>query len=96
MKVPDLQLVIDVLDEDAGLADVEDTRGRTYQLPTEWLPGAADGAGYRVSVQGSAVTFTPAPDAARQLRERSKQTLLDFSDEHDGDEHDGNPAGGRA
>ncbi len=91
MKVPDLQLVIDVLDEDAGLADVEDTRGRTYQLPAEWLPGAADGAGYRVSAQGGAVTFTLDPDAARALRERSKQTLLDFSDEHDD-----SPAGGRA
>ncbi|GGL09232.1 hypothetical protein [Deinococcus radiotolerans] len=96
MKVPDLQLVIDVLDEDAGLADVEDTRGRTYQLPAEWLPGAADGAGYRVSTHAGAVTFTPDPDAARALRERSKQTLLDFSDEHDSGEQDDSPAGGRA
>ncbi|MFD1731473.1 hypothetical protein ACFSC4_11040 [Deinococcus malanensis] len=32
-------LVVDVLDEDAGLADVEDSQGRTYQLPAEWLPG---------------------------------------------------------
>ncbi|AWT34619.1 hypothetical protein GCM10008956_30730 [Deinococcus arenae] len=83
MNVPPELLVIDVLDEDAGLADVEDSRGRTYQLPAEWLPQAADGAGYRVNVQGASVTFTPDVDAARQLRERSKQTLLDFSDEHD-------------
>ncbi|MFK7600665.1 hypothetical protein ACI3L1_00495 [Deinococcus sp. SM5_A1] len=74
-------LVIDVLDEDAGLADVEDTRGRTFQMPAEWLPAAADGAAYRVDVVGGTVTFTPDPDGARVLRERSKQTLLDFTDE---------------
>ena len=77
---PDI-LVIDVLDEDAGLADVEDSRGRTYQLPAEWLPGAADGTAYRVHPGQGGVTFTPDPDGARALRERSKQTLLDFSDE---------------
>ncbi|PTA67081.1 hypothetical protein [Deinococcus arcticus] len=80
MHAPPLLLVIDVLDEDAGLADVEDSQGRTYQLPAEWLPGAADGAGYRVEEAGGALTFAPAPDAARLMRERSKQTLLDFSD----------------
>lgn len=74
-------LVVDVLDEDAGLADVEDTRGRTYQLPAEWLPGVQDGAAYRVEVGTGGVTFTPDPDGARILRERSKQTLLEFSDE---------------
>lgn len=77
---PDI-LVIDVLDEDAGLADVEDSWGRTYQVPAEWLPGAADGAAYRVQTGPGGVTFTPDPDGARALRERSKQTLLDFSDE---------------
>ncbi|WP_102127742.1 hypothetical protein [Deinococcus planocerae] len=76
-------LVVDVLDEDAGLADVEDTRGRTFQLPAEWLPGARDGAAYRVSVTARGVEFTPDPDGARLLRERSKQTLLDFSDAPD-------------
>ncbi|UBV42848.1 hypothetical protein LAJ19_01055 [Deinococcus taeanensis] len=81
MPVPDTLLVIDVLDEDTGLADVEDLQGRTFQVPAAWLPGAADGAGYRVTVRGEQVTFTPEPDAARLLRERSKQTLLDFSDE---------------
>jgi hypothetical protein len=74
-------LVIDVLDEDVGLADVEDLRGRTFQLPAEWLPGAADGAAYRVTGHAGTLTFTPDPDGARTLRERSKQTLLDFSDE---------------
>ncbi|MVN87883.1 hypothetical protein GO986_14065 [Deinococcus sp. HMF7620] len=79
MSVP-LLLVIDVLDEEAGLADVEDSQGRTYQLPAEWLPGAADGAGYRADLQGQTLTLSPFADAARLLRERSKQTLLDFSD----------------
>ncbi|MFC5849788.1 hypothetical protein [Deinococcus petrolearius] len=82
---PDI-LVIDVLDEDTGLADVEDSRGRTYQLPAEWLPGAADGAAYRVHPAHGGVTFTPDPDGARALRERSKQTLLDFSDEPQGED----------
>ncbi|MFB9993480.1 hypothetical protein ACFFLM_16050 [Deinococcus oregonensis] len=79
-------LVIDVLDEEAGLADVEDLQGRTFQLPAEWLPAAADGAAYRVNVQAGHVTFVPDADGARLLRERSKQTLLDFSDEHNSDE----------
>lgn len=76
-----LLLVIDVLDEDSGLADVEDSQGRTFQLPAEWLPGAAEGAAYSVQVSPGGVNFTPAPDGARLLRERSKQTLLEFSDE---------------
>ncbi|GAA5439341.1 hypothetical protein ACFQDE_08415 [Deinococcus caeni] len=80
---PENLLVIDVLDDDAGLADVEDLRGRTFQLPAEWLPGAADGTAYRVTLSGGQVTFTPDPHGAARLRERSKQTLLDFSDEHD-------------
>ena len=83
---PPLLLVIDVLDEDTGLADVEDDRGRTFQLPAEWLPDANDGAAYHAHATGTAVTFTPAPDGARLLRERSKQTLLAFSDEHGSDE----------
>lgn len=74
-------LVIDMLDEDAGLADVEDSAGRTFQLPAEWLPGAADGAAYRAEARAGQVTFTPDPDGARRLRERSKQTLLEFADE---------------
>jgi len=78
-------VVVDVLDEEAGLADVEDARGRTYQLPAEWLPGAMDGAAYRVTVGAEGVTFTPDPDGARLLRERSKQTLLEFSDEPETD-----------
>lgn len=77
----DSLLVVDVLDEDTGLADVEDERGRTYQLPAEWLPGVHDGAAYRVTVTAAGVSFTPDPAGARLLRERSKQTLLDFADD---------------
>jgi hypothetical protein len=80
---PTLLLVIDVLDEDTGLADVEDELGRTFQLPAGWLPDAHDGAAYVAQAWGATVTFTPAPDGARRLRERSKQTLLDFTDESD-------------
>lgn len=84
-------LVVDVLDEDAGLAEVEDTRGRTYQLPAEWLPGVHDGAAYRVHVTGEGVHLTPDPGGARLLRERSKQTLLDLADEPGTDEHGARP-----
>lgn len=79
-------LVVDVLDEDAGLAEVEDSRGRTYALPAEWLPGVTDGAAYRVGGGAGQLTFTPDPTGARELRERSKQTLLDFADEPGADE----------
>ncbi|MFD1731474.1 hypothetical protein ACFSC4_11045 [Deinococcus malanensis] len=41
----------------------------------------ADGAAYRVTVQEGGVIFTPEPGGARALRERSKQTLLDFQDQ---------------
>lgn len=82
----DTLLVIDELDEALGLAEVEDSQGRQFQLPAEWLPQAADGASYRVSVQGGQVQFVADPGAAAELRERSKQTLLDFQDEQDGPE----------
>ena len=74
------------IDEDTGLADVEDSRGRTYALPAEWLPRVADGAAYRVGGEAGHLTFTPDPTGARELRERSKQTLLDFADEPGADE----------
>ncbi|GAA5501172.1 hypothetical protein Dxin01_00903 [Deinococcus xinjiangensis] len=78
-------LVIDELDEDLGLAEVQDSQGRSFQLPAEWLPAAADGAAYRVEgrVEGQTgqLTFTPEAGGAQLLRERSKQTLLDFHDE---------------
>lgn len=77
---PDI-LVIDLIDEDTGLAEVEDLHGRTYQFPAQWLPDAADGAGYRVNVTAQGVSFTPQAGGASLLRERSKQTLLDFHPE---------------
>ncbi|WP_412026404.1 hypothetical protein [Deinococcus yunweiensis] len=86
---PALLLVIDVLDEDTGLADIEDELGRTLVMPAEWLPGAHDGAAYHAQAGSGGLIFTPAPDGARLLRERSKQTLLDFSDEHNTDEDGG-------
>ncbi len=79
-------VVIDELDEDLGLAEVQDSQGRSFQLPAEWLPGAADGAAYRVEVQEGRVTFTPDAAGAALLRERSKQTLLDFHDEPGSDD----------
>ncbi|WP_295818651.1 hypothetical protein [uncultured Deinococcus sp.] len=88
---PTLLMVIDVLDEDTGLADIEDELGRTLVLPAAWLPGARDGAAYHARTGDSGITFTPAPDGARLLRERSKQTLLDFSDEHSPDDDRSTP-----
>lgn len=73
-------LVIDLIDEDSGLADVEDGLGRTFQLPARWLPGAADGAAYRVNITAHGVTFSADAEGAKLLRERSKQILLDFAD----------------
>ena len=79
-------LVIDELDEDLGLAEVQDSQGRSFQLPAEWLPGAADGAAYRISGETGRIVLTPDASGAQLLREQSKQTLLDFHDEHAGDE----------
>jgi hypothetical protein len=91
----DLILSIDVLDE-SGMAEVEDDLGRTFELPAVWLPGAAEGLAYRAVVQAGGVQFTPLAAGARALREKSKQTLLEFSDEHEADErepedHQGQP-----
>lgn len=74
------RLVIDLIDEDTGLADVEDSEGRTFQVPVSWLPDASEGAAYRVDMTAQGVIFTPDPQGARLLRERSKQTLLDFTE----------------
>jgi hypothetical protein len=82
-------LVIEVLDEDRGLAEVEwlspGGEALTFELPIGWLPaGVQEGDGYAVSALGDTLTFRADPEAARQLRERSKQTLLDFSDQPEG------------
>ncbi|ADV68360.1 hypothetical protein [Deinococcus maricopensis] len=78
-------LVVDAIDADAHLAEVELEDGFTTELPLHWLPGARPGAAYRATPTGNGVQFEPLPGGAQALRERSKQTLLDFSDEHDGD-----------
>jgi|GEM_PF-2172236 len=80
---PGGMLTIDVLDPDSGMAEVEDDQGRSFELPAAWLPGAAEGLAYRVVVRAGGLDFTPLEGGARALRERSKQTLLEFSDEHD-------------
>ncbi|WP_425145811.1 hypothetical protein [Deinococcus sp.] len=76
-------LTIDVLDQERGMAEVEDERGRSFELPAAWLPGAAEGTAYRVRLHAGGVSFETLPGGARALRERSKQTLLEFSDEHE-------------
>ncbi len=78
--VPTL-LVIDLIDEASGLAEVEDEQGRTYAFPSAWLPAASDGQAYRVSVSASGVQFALQAGGAALMREKSKQTLLEFSDE---------------
>lgn len=73
-------LVVESLDGD--VAEIELTGGRRFELPSAWLPkGIAEGDGLRAEIENGAVRFVPDPQAARALREASKQTLLDFSDE---------------
>ncbi|TSA84604.1 hypothetical protein FNU79_10220 [Deinococcus detaillensis] len=76
-----LLLVVDLIDEDTGLAEVEDDQGRTYAFPAAWLPEVADGQAYRAVVSESGLTFVAEAGGAALLREKSKQTLLDFSDD---------------
>ena len=87
--LPFTLLVIDLIDEDTGLAEVEDDQGRTYAFPAAWLPGAADGQAYQAQASAQGVTFAPTEGGAALLREKSKQTLLDFSDEYQNDELSG-------
>ena len=73
-------LVIESLDGD--VAEIELAGGRRFELPLAWLPqGVQEGDGLRAEAGGGGVRFFPDPQAARALREASKQTLLDFSDE---------------
>lgn len=87
-------LTIDVLDEDSGMAEVEDDQGRSFELPAEWLPAAAEGLAYQVTTHSGGVNFSPLTGGARELRERSKQTLLEFSDEHEPEASDPSHGGG--
>ncbi len=77
-------LTVEVLDAESGMAEVEDDSGRSFELPAAWLPGAAEGRAYRVEPRPDGPRFIPLEGGARELRERSKQTLLAFSDEHEG------------
>ena len=85
-------LSIDVLDEASGMAEVElldeAGQGHSFELPTDWLPDAAEGMAYRVTVAADGVKFAPLTGGARTLREHNKQTLLEFSDEHEAGDHD--------
>ncbi len=73
-------LVIESLDGD--VAEIELTGGRRFELPRAWLPHEVrEGDGLRAEVDGGGVRFVPDAQAVRALREASKQTLLDFSDE---------------
>lgn len=83
--LPPLLLVIDLIDEETGLAEIEDERGRIYTLPAEWLPEASDGQAYWAALTDQGVRFDLAQGGAALLREKSKQTLLDFSDDFDGE-----------
>ena len=80
-------LTIDVLDEASGMAEVElldaTGQGRSFELPADWLPDAAEGLAYEVTVGADGVAFAPLVGGARTLREHNKQTLLEFSDEHE-------------
>lgn len=67
---------------EGDVLEVELESGLRTELPAAWLPaGAAEGSGFRVELQDGAVRFVPDERAARLLRERNKQTLLEFSDE---------------
>ena len=81
-----LLLVVDLIDTATGLAEVEDDQGRTYAFPAAWLPQAADGQAYRASVSDQGVQFVAEVGGAAELREKSKQTLLDFSDDFSGEQ----------
>ena len=85
-------LTIDVLDEASGMVEVElldaTGQGRSFELPADWLPAAAEGLAYEVTVRADGVAFTPLVGGARTLREHNKQTLLEFSDEHEPGEHE--------
>jgi hypothetical protein len=78
-----LVLTIDLIDSESGIAEVEDDQGRNFELPLAWLPAAAEGLAYRAEPHAGGVNFVALAGGARALREKSKQTLLEFSDEHE-------------
>ena len=75
----DAYLVVDAAQDD--VLEVELDSGLRTELPAAWLPGAREGDGFRVELAEGGVRFVKDERAARIVRERSKQTLLDFADE---------------
>lgn len=75
-------LVIDNVEGD--VAEVELASGLRTELPSAWLGNdLEEGQGFRVDAEAGAVRFVPDDRAARLVRERNKQTLLDFHDDID-------------
>ncbi len=79
----DAFLMVDDVSDD--VVDVELDSGLRTELPRAWLPAdVTEGDGFRCeSLPDGGVRFVPDDRAARVIRERNKQTLLDFHDEHD-------------
>lgn len=75
-------LVIESVEGD--VAEVELASGLRTELPSAWLGlDLREGLGFRVDAEAGAVRFVPDDRAVRLVRERNKQTLLDFHDEID-------------
>jgi len=76
-------LMVETVDDD--VTEVEFDGGLRTDLPLAWFPaGTSEGNGFRVEADGNGgVRFLPDERAARVIRERNKQTLLDFSDDLD-------------
>ncbi|PYE55891.1 hypothetical protein [Deinococcus yavapaiensis] len=73
-------LVIESVEGD--IAEVELASGLRTELPAAWLGEDIDaGMGFRVEAGAGALRFVADERAARFVRERNKQTLLDFHDE---------------
>ncbi|AFZ66290.1 hypothetical protein [Deinococcus peraridilitoris] len=71
-----------VEEQEGDIVEVELSNGLRTELPLAWLPaGASNGAGFRVEVGVGQISFVPDERAARFVRERNKQTLLEFTDE---------------
>ena len=73
-------LIVDGLEGE--VLEVEFDDGLRTELPATWFPpGVEEGDGFRVELQEGGVRFIPDERAVRIVRERNKQTLLDFSDD---------------
>lgn len=76
-------LIVESVEDD--VVEVELDSGLRTELPLAWFPpDAGEGDGFRCEpVPEGGVRFIPDDRAARVIRERNKQTLLDFHDELD-------------